>query len=349
MSWLIDLARLAVGFLLLSRVPRPGRWGRARSDVAVIIPARNEAESLPRLLEGLLPQLRNGDELVVVDDESEDGTARLAEEAGARVVRAGELPNGWTGKSRACHLGVEATHAPVLVFLDADVRFDEPGTLQAVVAELDDRGGLVSVQPGHDPVGAGEQMAAFFNLVSMMGTGAFMPFGPVPKVAFGPVLACRREDYRKAGGHEAVAAEVLDDAALAERFRSIDLPVRLMGGGKALTFRMYPQGIPQMVEGFTKNFAAGARRTNPLVMAAVVFWLSGAIAAPFRGWLRYGLYAGQIAALLPRVGRFRWWVPVVYPLPLTVFLGVFVRSLMSLATGRPVRWKGRLVGGRGKN
>jgi 4,4'-diaponeurosporenoate glycosyltransferase len=166
-------------------------------------------------------------------------------------------------------------------------------------------------------------------------------------VAFGPVLACRRSDYVKAGGHESIASEVLDDATLAGRFRSVGLSVLLMGGGKAITFRMYPRGIAQMVEGFTKNFAAGARRTNPLVMAAVAFWLSGVIAAPFRGWLRYGLYAAQIAVLLPKVGRFRWWVPAFYPAPLVVFLGVFVRSLVLLVTGRPAKWKGRDVGGRG--
>ena len=312
----------------------------------MIVPARNEAESLPHLLEGLAHQLRPDDELVVVDDGSDDATALLATEAGARVVTAGPLPSGWTGKSRACHVGVRATTAPVLVFLDADVRL-EPRAIHSVVAELDDCGGLVSVQPSHVPERPGEQMAAFFNLVSMMGTGAFLPLARPPKVAFGPVLACRRSDYVKAGGHESIASEVLDDAALAGRFRSVGLSVRLMGGGKAISFRMYPRGIAQMVEGFTKNFAAGARRTNPLVMGAVVFWLSGVIAAPFRGWLRYALYAGQLAFLLPKVGRFRWWVSAFYPAPLAVFLGVFVRSLVLLATGRPAKWKGRYVGGRG--
>lgn len=343
---MVDLGRLTVGFLLLARLRRPGRWGRARSDVAVIVPARNEAESLPNLLAGLLPQLRSGDELVVVDDGSNDGTAEEAARLGAKVVAAGPVPDGWIGKSWACHVGVGATSAPVLVFLDADVRFEDPAALRAVVAESDDCGGLVSVQPAHVPDAPGEQMAAFFNLVSMMGTGAFIPMGPAPKVAFGPVLACRRSDYLQSGGHESVSGEVLDDVALAGRFRQIGLPIRLMAGGRAITFRMYPDGLAQLIEGFTKNFAAGARSTNPIVMAGVVFWISGLITAPFRGWLRYALYAGQVAVLLARVGKFRWWVSAFYPAPLAVFLGVFGRSVFAVVSGRPVKWKGRYIGGR---
>lgn len=345
-GWWIALAQIATGFVLLWRVPRPGRWGRVRSDVAVVIPARDEADSLPHLLADLAAQLRPGDEIVVVDDSSSDRTAQLAAELGARVVPAGPLPEGWAGKPHACAVGAAATTAPSLVFVDADVRF-APGAVQQVAATLDDCGGLVSVQPWHLPEGPGEQMAAVFNVVSMMGTGAFVPGGGTAQVAFGPVLACRRSDYERAGGHESVKGEVLEDVALARRFRQAGREVRLFGGGPSIGFRMYPRGLGQLAEGFTKNIAAGAGSTNPAVMAAVVFWLSGAIAAPFRGPLRYALFAAQMAVLMRKVGRFHWWVPAAYPVPLAVFLGVFARSVAALALGRPVTWKGRSLGGRG--
>jgi 4,4'-diaponeurosporenoate glycosyltransferase len=344
-GWL-DAARLLTGFLLLSKVPAPSRWGRVRSDAAVIIPARNEAASLPALLESLKTQLGPGDELVVVDDSSEDSTAAVAEELGARVVPSGDLPQGWLGKPRACQVGADATEAPVLVFVDADVRFVAPGSLRSVVAEVDDLGGLVSVQPAHHPRQPAESLAAFFNLVSMMASGAFLPGGPKPRVAFGPVLACRRRDYEEIGGHESIKAEVLDDAALAAGFRKSGDRVRILGGRSAIAFRMYPEGLSQLIEGFTKNFAAGARTTRPALMVAVVFWMSGLMSAPFRGPLRYLLFAGQVSWLLSRIGRFQWWTGPAYPIPLVVFLAVFVRSLLAMAMGRPVSWKGRQVGGR---
>ena len=72
--------------------------GEGSPSVSVIIPARNEAHNLPRLLASLTCQKQGPLEIIVVDDGSTDGTADVARVHGAKVVNPGSLPDGWRGK-----------------------------------------------------------------------------------------------------------------------------------------------------------------------------------------------------------------------------------------------------------
>lgn len=108
--------------------PRPGP--------TVLIPARNEADTLPHLLTALTRQSLPPQEVIVIDDHSEDGTAALAASFAAvlplRVIPSAPLPPGWCGKPWALHQGVAACQGDQLVFLDADT---EPGpTIGAAAA-----------------------------------------------------------------------------------------------------------------------------------------------------------------------------------------------------------------------
>lgn len=365
-----DLAPWALGWWLLWRVPRPRVVPScdatpARRDpgrrVSVVVPARNEELNIATVVGSLATQAPPPDQLVVVDDESNDGTAELAGAGGALVVSAGPLPDGWTGKAWACAQGEEATDAPVLVFLDADTRL-EPGGLARLVAELDAQGGrgLISVQPYHVMERPYEGLSAFFNLVGPMGTGAFTPLGDRASAvgAFGPCLVCNRADYHLAGGHAGVGAAVLDDAALASQFRRAGLPVRLLGGRGTVSFRMYPEGIAQMSEGWTKNMASGAGMVRPINRVLAVAWLAGAISAgaeavatsagvrhrpaPAAATL-YVAYAAQVHWMLRRVGRFGPLWALAYPVPLAFFLVIFARSAILTKLRGQVRWRGRTI------
>ena len=352
----------AAGTWLLWRVPRcqgeaVGTGGAARASV--VIPARNEAATLPGLLDSLAAQQPPAAEIVVADDGSSDATAEVAREAGATVVTLQGLPAGWTGKTWACWAGARATAAPLLLFLDADCKV-APGGLARLLSEHRRHGGLVSIQPYHRTERAYEVLSAYFNLVAMMAVEAFTPLSRRrrPTGAFGPCLVCTREDYLRAGGHEAVAGEVLEDVALARRFTEAGIAVTCLGGRGTLEFRMYPEGLGQLVEGWTKNFAAGARATRPLTFVLVFAWLSSSIGAAWllgetilgRGRSRalpalaaYTVHAAQLQWMLRRTGRFPAWTAPAYPLPLAGFLAVFGRSLMVTFGRRAVTWKGRAV------
>lgn len=362
------------GTWLLWRVPRcrppleDEQGSVVPGGVSVVIPARDEEETLPRLLASLRAQEPAPRQVVVADDHSSDATARVAADGEATVVACDPLPRGWTGKSWACWTGAKSTDGATLVFLDADTEL-EKGALARVVDEHRRRGGLVSVQPFHRTERPYEAFSAFFNLVSMMGVEAFTPLSGRRSStgAFGPCLMCSRDDYLRAGGHQAVAGDVVEDVALARRFAAAGLPVTCLGGRGTISFRMYPGGPAQLVEGWTKNFAAGAGATRPVTFVMVSAWLAGCIttgaglatALPRlrrRHRHRHGrgggiprvaggylAYALQLRWMLRRVGTFGWWPAAVYPAPLAGFLALFARSLVLTGVRREVSWKGRMV------
>ncbi|MFQ3566426.1 MAG: glycosyltransferase family 2 protein, partial [Aggregatilineales bacterium] len=109
--------------------------------VSVLIPARNEAAVIGTTVRALLSQSGVEFELLVLDDHSSDGTPAAVQAAAAgdprlQVIVGADLPAGWLGKNWACHQLAEAASAPILIFTDADVRW-EPGALAALVAELE--------------------------------------------------------------------------------------------------------------------------------------------------------------------------------------------------------------------
>lgn len=360
----LEAARWGAGTWLLWRIAMCAGVAagglRAGTGVTVIIPARNEESNLPRLLGSLATQDPAPAEVVVVDDGSGDATAAVARMAGATVIPGAPLPPGWTGKSWACWTGAQAVgpgtgsggeaHAGALVFLDADTWL-APGGLARILAEHRRRGGLVSVQPFHATERPYEALSAFFNLVSMMGVGAFTPLRRArPTGAFGPCLACSPADYVLAGGHEHpdVRGRVVEDVALARRFTAAGRPVSVLGGRGTIAFRMYPEGLGQLVEGWTKNFATGATSTRPATFVLISLWLSGCISAawslpaPVAAGV-YAAYVAQLAWMLRRIGRFGWWPALLYPIPLVFFLAVFARSLVLTHLRGEVRWRGRTI------
>ena len=331
--------RLLAGCWLLWRIARPKPAG-AHPPCSIVVPARNEANTLPALLTSLRPELRPGDQLIVVDDASTDGTADVAARGGAIVVTAPQLPEGWTGKAWACATGARQSTADRLLFIDADVTV-APGGLDRVLGAHDD--GLLSVQPFHVTVRPHERLSLFFNVIGMMGTDAFTPLAARvrPSGAFGPCLVTRRDDYEAVGGHASVKSAVLDDVELAHRYLSSGRSVVCLGGKGSLSFRMYPDSARQLVEGWSKNLAGGAGKTRLVTLLLVITWVSVCIQAPWLGWPTYTVVVLQLAWMARRIGRFGVLALLLYPLPLLAFLAIFVRSMYLTYIRRRVVWKGR--------
>lgn len=335
--------------------------GPSSSDgglVTVVIPARNEADRLPVLLADLARQSRMADQIVVVDDASDDGTGAVARRfAGVEVVTAPPVPEGWTGKSWACATGAAASRGDTLVFLDADVSLADDA-LAAVLTTWNQHGGLLSVQPHHHMKRPVETLSLPFNLITMMGVG----IGSVVPTrhqwaAAGPCMVTSREDYERVGGHSSIRSEVAEDLALAGRFTDLDLPVRCVAGGGQVRFRMY-RDLRGIFEGWSKNLATGARRTPPVRGLLTVWWVSAllTVAMQVAGAIVSGgggvdlstvaaLYAAvtlQVAVLARQVGRFGL-AAAVWPVLLGFFVAVFAWSSVRTLVAREVTWSGRTI------
>lgn len=264
----LDLGLFAAGWLLgwaLLARPRTVPAAPDASDrpaVTVVVPARDEEAQLPHLLAPLVAQRRTHDRIVVVDDRSTDATAAVADAHGVEVVTPPEPPDGWRGKPHACWVGAGTGSEPVLVFLDADVR-PGPTLLDDLVDEVGRHpSAVVSMQPWHDMATPGEQTSLLANVTALMACGAFTLAGDrvATTVAFGPVIALRRETYDAVEGHANPTVRSLhtEDIGLA---RAVGRSRLFVGTPTGTRFRMYPGGVRELVAGWTRSIATGARYT----------------------------------------------------------------------------------------
>ena len=354
----IHLLVLAVGFLLLYRIPRCG--GQPSDDtartlsVSIIIPARNEEDNLPHLLKSLDNQIPSPHEVLVIDDASTDRTATVASEAGARVIPAGVLPAGWTGKTHACWRGAREASGELLLFMDADTWL-EPTALSHILATWQQCGGALSIAAFHCVQKPYESLSAFFTIVMTASMNAFAAWSPRARAdgLFGPFLLISRTDYHRCGGHAAVKEHILENLHLAKLLRQHEIPTRNFGGEGVLSIRMYPSGLQDLIQGWSKAFASGASCTPLMPRLLIILWLSAAAGAFtilvvslfFANWLLplwlviYVLFAAQTAWNLKRLGTFPLITSLLYPLPLFFFFSVFAYSL----TAPQKTWKQRNV------
>ena len=349
----------------LSEVPRGRASHEPAASVSVVVPARDEEATLPALLASLRGLALGVREVVVVDDGSRDATASVARAAGAVVLPAGAPPPGWTGKAWACHLGAGATSGELLLFLDADTVLG-PDALDGLLDLHGRHGGLVSVQPFHAVVDAYEQLSSYFNAVALLASGAFARCPSRRPMAFGPCLLTTRADYERAGGHAAVRGDILDDVRLAAAYGRAGLPVRCAIGERVIRMRSYPGGLRQLAAGWTKNFASGASAAAPGPALGAGLWVGahhavavgaalalletvggrdvslahGGLGLWVAGWVAV---SWQLRSVLRRIGSFRWWTWVLFPVPLLAFDVIFARSVVQTAVRRSVRWRGREV------
>lgn len=357
--WLLLPWTLA--FVFLGRIrtcpPQPKHLDEVK--VSIIIPARNEEQRLPPLLASLKAQQDVRHEVIVVDDGSTDATAELARQAGAKTLSVTEPAPGWLGKPHACWVGAHEASGDLFLFLDADTEL-EPGGLRRIVGTHRKHGGLVSIQPYHRMRKAYERFSGIFSIVMMGSIRSFTLAGDAipPNGSFGPCMLCSRETYFHTGGHRLVRHEIVDDVALSQELAKQGVRTHNFIGTGAISFRMYPGGLKDLADGWTKNFARGAMSTDLVVLVLMVCWISSASASTeamlklpregitawaVAGTIAYTAYVLQIWWLLRKMGNFGLGTALSYPVSLVFFVIVFVRSLYRTLVRNSVRWKDRSI------
>jgi hopene-associated glycosyltransferase HpnB len=196
------------------------------SDLSVLIPARDEAASIRRTLRALEQQGKNL-AVIVIDDQSTDGTADLAKgsfRGDLQVLSGRELPEGWVGKLWALEQGREVATTELILLLDADIEL-VPGTVGELKSKL--RGeylDLVSLMAELRMHTLWEKVLSpafifFFKLL--------YPFalGNDPRsrlgVAAGGCVLIRADTLRAIGGFTALKGSIIDDCELAKRVKQI--------------------------------------------------------------------------------------------------------------------------------
>ncbi len=337
---------------------------RTRSSWSIVIPARNEEATIGGLLDSL--EVLRGCvvdlQVIIVDDHSSDATASIARQAGLYVREAPPLQaHSANPKSAALASICSEISGEICFFFDADVRIDNLELVERAASLVrSSPSTLVSVQPYHRTGRAVESLAIFPNILALLGSGVMRPVSSrrCETAAFGPFLCVNTETYRRYGGHEAIVHASLDDVALARLYRAQGGCVVVASGGSSVSFRMYPKGLRQLIEGFTKNLALGARQVNRIASAAAVLWFVGLVfvterlvvtdlahgVVSFAPVVLYLAYLAQIIAIGRRTGRYRAWVYCALPIAELFLIVVTIRSFYRMFLRRSVRWRGRELG-----
>lgn len=331
--------------------------------VSVLIPARNEVARLGATLESLMSSRDVTLEVLVLDDESTDGTDLLVEswsqrDSRVRLLRGLPKPAGWSGKQWACQQLGEAARHEELVFVDADVQVtaDAIARTTALRRQLDVD--LLSGFPRQRVVSFGEQLLIPQMHVILL---CFLPFLLMRRTRMvaasagcGQYMATRRSSWRAVGGHASIRESLHDGIRLPRAMRERGLRTDVFDATDIVECRMYGSFgetlrglLKNAVEGFAKQplllvmtALIGATSVMPVLLAGVIIWRAGAAAVTPEV---------AVCVLLSYLPRFlcclrfdrAWQVVWLQPAAMLVFLAVqwtaWIRSLLGLS----VQWRSR--------
>jgi len=325
--------------------------------VDVIVPARDEVETIGPVIASLVAQDYAGDfRVTLVDDNSTDGTAAAtAPASNLRVIQGEPKPAGWSGKMWAVAQGVAASSAPVLLFTDADIVHD-PRHLSSLVGRLTQpRVEMVSemVRLNCESFAERALVPAFVYFFQML-----YPFGRVnnPRssvaAAAGGTVLIRRETLDRIGGIAAIKDALIDDVTLAAAVKKVG-PIYLGHSGLAASVRPYPHFVDiwRMVSrtAFTQLRYSFLLLLLTLVGLTVV-WLVPIAEVMFGsgsgfacGLTAFVLAAGSYIPTLRRYGRNPLW-SLTLPLIALFYMAATVGSALKHWFGAGANWKSRAYG-----
>jgi len=360
---------LGRGFFWLARdrddrdaPPAPARW----PSVAAVVPARDEADVIDASISSLLAQDYPGPfRVILVDDDSSDGTAAVARAAAERlgvggrleVLAGAPLPGGWTGKLWAMSQGVARAEAgpdrPDYLWLtDADIAH-RPDHLRSLAARAEaGRYALTSVMVELHCETLPERLLipAFVHFFQLVYPFALVndPKSRVAGAAGGCMLA-RREALDAAGGVAAIRASLIDDCAMGEVMKRQG-PIWLGLTRRAHSIRPYASigAVGRMVS----RSAYAQLDYSPLLLAGTLAGLALTFIAPPLIAV-FGSGGGQIAAagaLLAMAGSYQpilafyrrsplWGLAM--PLIGLLYAWFTLESAIQVARGGGGQWKGR--------
>jgi len=329
--------------------------------VAIVIPARNEAETIGRTIASLAAQKLPGQfHIFLVDDHSADGTAEIARAAAPSslltVTAAPPLAAGWTGKLWALAEGprqAESFHPDCVLFSDADIVHSPEGLAQLVAHAETGGYDLVSwmVKLRSETFAEKALIPAFVFFFFMLYPPAWTA-NPRRRTAgaAGGCILLRWPALARIGGIESIRGELIDDCALARAVKRGGGKVWLGVTTKTRSIRGY---------GTFGEIGRMISRTAFWQLQHSVILLIGTVAGMFVTYMLPPLLLFTGRPLVMALGAVAWflmmtaylpslqlydlsplWAPAL-PLVALFYTGATIHSAIRYWTGRGGEWKGR--------
>lgn len=326
--------------------------------VTAIVPARNEAATIAACVRALAAQVEVA-EILVVDDESEDGTAGVVRGLMAaipklRLLESYGLPAGWLGKNNAAWRGACEAGSRWLLFTDADTEVLPGAVARGLVVAEEVAAALVSFSPEQVTERWYEKALIPFVFCRLARRFSFADVNdPASQAAAanGQFLMIRRDVYDAVGGHGGVAGEVLEDVALARNAKVAGYRIWFGPGAGVARARMY-RSFAGMWEGWKKNLYLLVGGSRPAVVREIfsaVPWIPFLLIAIGVG-MPFALMAGVVLLLVRQAGygldlrsnQFRGGLILYYVPAVVLYAGVLWASYRAYVAGK-VEWKGRVI------
>ncbi len=372
----LTLAALAFAAWIYLLFARGGFWlSRERDDakaplpvvlpqVAVVMPARNEAESIAQSITSLLSQDYPASSVVLVDDDSNDSTAEIARRAAEglgraerlSIVSSRSLPPGWTGKLWAVKQGIAAAEqrAPkYLMMTDADI-VHAPDTVSWLVAHAEPHGLVLTSLTARwrcEVLPERVHIPAFIFFFQLLYPFAWVNRADHPMAAAGGgCMLVRADALRAAGGIDCIRDALIDDCALAAELKKQG-PIWLGLTERVHSIRPYPHwdDIRRMVA----RSAYAQLRYSPLILTgtiagmALTYLVPPLLALFGAGWaqiLGIVTWAMMAIAFQPILRFYRlsplWGIAL--PAITFLFMLYTLDSAYQYAAGKGGAWKGRV-------
>ena len=333
---------------------RPGPGNR----LAIIVPARNEEESIEQALKRLLALDYDNYQVIAVDDRSTDRTGeimdRVAADSGGRlkVVHITDLPAGWMGKAHAMWTAAQQADCDWILFTDADVMFRRDCLRRAVAYAEEAKADHVVLLPKVLMERPGEKMMiGFFQLLFVFGHRPWKVADPKTKdhIGVGAFNLVRRTTYEAIGTYAALKFEVVDDMKLGKVIKNAGFRQRVVFGDDMIEIR-WAHGARGVVRNLTKNsFAVMSFQVWRVALASIglvilnLLPFYGVAFAP--GWARvpYGLAFGAMFLLYAGVWRkvdIEPWYFFLHPIATLLFIYTMLRSTYFALRHGGVEWRG---------
>ncbi|WP_185806890.1 glycosyltransferase family 2 protein [Bacillus salinus] len=344
---------------LFWRIPASKKETNVKSNqiISIIIPARNEEQTIARLLTSIQSQDYQPLEIIVVNDQSTDRTKDIALQYGARVIDNKDLPAGWLGKSWACWNGATVAKGDILIFVDADTWFSKNGIENAISTfQEDNKTDLLTIHPFHVMERWYEKLSAFFHLVVFLSLGITHIFSKNTKPAggFGQLLICKKEIYVTLGGHEAIKEQIVENFAFCQLAISKGFYARAIVGKNIINMRMYQDGIVSVFKGWAKSIASGAKKTSPKFTFLIIIWIAVAFSFITKSIdiifeqsiffvVTYVFMCLLYFRILRQIGNFSLFDTILFPIHIVFFIFVSCYSVISTFLLKNASWKGRQI------
>lgn len=334
--------------------------------LSVLIPMRDEAAVISATVLSLLAQDYPNFEIFLLDDQSTDDSAALAlstarDDPRLKVLTGKPLPPGWLGKNWACAQLAEQASGEILLFTDADVRW-QTGALSAIAAEMTaTRADLLTVWPRQETITWGERLVVPLMNFSIL---AYLPALAVHYIpwrvfaaAIGQCLVFRRRAYQQIGGHAAIKNRITDDMAFAYSVKGARLRFRMADSAGQLTCRMY-RNWDEVLRGYAKNILAGHGNSLTFLAFSTLFhwwlfilpwlWIAPALLLHQPGWLAACgmqiLIGILLRALTAALAGQRLRDALLLPVSVLLMTRIVLQALQWRFSGG-AQWKGRTLPG----